>query len=276
MSKIVWDRSGERRYETGIRHVVLYPKRIITTPFGTTEGYYGPGVAWNGISSISVSSSGGEPQAIWADDGKYLNLLSSEEVSLTIEAYTYPDEFRECDGSLELVEGLAIFQRKRKEFALSFETVEGNDEKGLDYGVKLHVVYGCLAAPTERSRTTINESPEPMTMSWSVSTSPKTMSDGTNVVTMEARSSRMSSFGFRELQDILQGMDDPFGALPEGFSFPAFLPYPDGLIEAILSAEEAEEEGLTGERYSFIYDPSAGNAVMAIRDDTTRQLYYPV
>lgn len=165
MSRLVWDQEADRVYETGVRQCVLYPKT-------GANGAYAKGVAWNGITSISESPSGGEPQAIWADDIKYLNLLSPETLGLTIEAYTYPDEFAICDGSANVANGVLIGQQKRHEFAICFRTVVGNAESANDYGYKLHIIYGCLAAPAERGHNTINDSPEAMTMSWSVTTTP--------------------------------------------------------------------------------------------------------
>lgn len=166
MSKLVWDQSGQRYFETGISKGVLYP-------MSATPGSYSKGVAWNGLSSVSESPSGAEPTAIYADNIKYLNLLSVEEFAATIEAYTYPDEFAECDGSKEVVasSGVYISQQTRKQFALCYQTKLGNDQNP-ELGYKIHIIYGCLAQPTERAYETVNDSPEAMTFSWEISTTP--------------------------------------------------------------------------------------------------------
>lgn len=164
MAKLVWDKVGERFYETGVDHGVLYPI--------TDGGTYGTGVAWSGLTTVTESPSGAEATPLYADNIKYLNLLSNEDFAFTIEAYTYPDEFAECDGSVELEKGVQLQQQKRKMFGFSYRTRIGNDVDGDDLGYKLHLVYGCLAAPSERSRATVNDSPEATTMSWEVSTTP--------------------------------------------------------------------------------------------------------
>lgn len=166
---IEWDKTGERLYETGVDRVVLYP--IKDTIVDQTDPY-DAGVAWNGITAISQSASGGEPSPLWADNIKYLNLMSAEEASLSIEAYTYPDEFEDCDGSRELITGAIIGQQPRKMFGICYRTLIGNDQKQQDYGYKIHIVYGCLASPSDRSYATVNDSPEAIGFSWSVTTTP--------------------------------------------------------------------------------------------------------
>ena len=163
MSKIVWDKTGERIYETGVDHVVVYPQK---------NGAYPKGVAWNGASSIAENPSGAEPNDIWADNIKYLTLMSAEELDLSIEAYMYPDEFAELDGTAEVHAGVSIGQQTRKPFGLCYRTIEGNDEEENDYGYKLHLVYNCKASPSEKSYQTINDSPEAISFSWSVNTLP--------------------------------------------------------------------------------------------------------
>ena len=161
---ITWDDTGKRSYETGVKNCVLYLKG--------TSGAYDKGVAWNGITAITESPSGAEATALYADDIKYLNLMSNEEFGGTIEAYTYPDEFAECDGSRSLAEGISIGQQTRKQFGLCYRTTLGNDEDGNNYGYKLHLVYNCLASPSEKAYETINDSPEAITFSWEFTTTP--------------------------------------------------------------------------------------------------------
>ena len=163
MSKLVWDTTGERYYETGVKNGVLYVQ---------TGAAYPKGVAWNGLTAVTESPSGAEATPLYADDIKYLNLMSNEEFSCTIEAYTYPDEFMECDGSATLVEGVMLGQQTRSTFGLCYRTSLGNDTEGVDHGYKLHLIYGCLASPSEKAYTTINDSPEAITFSWEVNTTP--------------------------------------------------------------------------------------------------------
>ena len=164
MAELKWDNPGERYYETGVKNCILYVQ--------DAEGNYPKGVVWNGITAITESPSGAEPTPLYADDTKYLNLISNEEFGATIEAYTYPDEFAECDGTAELAEGIKLGQQPRKQFGLCYLTTLGNDLKKNDYGYKLHLVYGCTAAPSEKGYATINDSPEAITFSWEVSTTP--------------------------------------------------------------------------------------------------------
>lgn len=162
--KLVWDKTGERLYETGVSQGVLYPIQ--------TGGVYNSGTAWNGLSTVTESPSGAEPTAIYADNIKYLNLMSAEEFGGTIEAYMAPDEFAECDGSKEIAPGVFAGQQNRKMFGLSYKTLLGNDVDSNDYGYKLHLVYGCLASPSEKGYSTVNDSPEAITLSWEFSTTP--------------------------------------------------------------------------------------------------------
>ena len=163
MSKLVWDKIGERLYETGVDHGVLYPG---------VKGAYPEGFAWNGLTNVNESPSGAEATPIYADNMEYLNLISAEKFAATIEAYTYPDQFAECDGSVEAAPGVSIGQQARKSFGMSYRSMVGNDVEDTDYGYKLHLVYNGKAAPSERARNTVNESPEAVQLSWSVSTTP--------------------------------------------------------------------------------------------------------
>ena len=164
MAKLTWDNTGEHLYETGVRNGVIYPQNA--------NGTYGTGVAWNGLTGVTESPSGAEATAIYADDIKYLNLYSPEEFGATIEAYTYPDEFAECDGSASPVDGMIVGQQARKAFGFCYRTVLGNDVAGEDYGYKLHILYGCRVSPSEKAYQTINDSPEAITFSWELTTTP--------------------------------------------------------------------------------------------------------
>lgn len=166
-NKIEWDKTGERLFETGIDHGVLYPQ--------AAGGTYPKGVAWNGLTAVTESPSGAEPTPLYADNIKYLNLMSVEEFGFTIEAYMYPDEFAECNGEGSLVQGVTIGQQKRKAFGMSYRTLIGNDVDGDSHGYKLHLIYGALAAPSEMARNTVNDNPEAATMSWECSTTPVTV-----------------------------------------------------------------------------------------------------
>ena len=164
MAKLTWDDTGKKIYETGVDRGVLYP---ITT--GTT---YGTGVPWNGLTAVNESPSGAESNPQYADNIKYLDLTSAEEFSFTIEAFTYPVEFEECDGSAQLADGVIIGQQTRKMFGFSYRSLVGNDTQGTDYGYKIHLVYGCKASPSEKGRSTVNDSPEAITFSWEITTTP--------------------------------------------------------------------------------------------------------
>lgn len=165
MAALTWDSTGEHLYETGVRKGVLYL-------LDEEDGDYPEGVAWNGLTAVTESPSGAEATAIYADDIKYLNLYSTEEFGATIEAYTYPDEFGQCDGSATIATGTEIGQQARKTFGLCYRTAVGNDVAGEDFGYKLHIIYGCKASPSEKAYQTINDSPEAITFSWELSTTP--------------------------------------------------------------------------------------------------------
>lgn len=202
MSRLTWDNTGERYYETGVKQGVLYPIQ--------TDGKYSVGVAWNGLTAVTESPSGAEATALYADDIKYLNLISTEEFGATIEAYTYPDEFAECDGSAALADGIMLGQQKRKTFGLCYKTTVGNDVDGNDYGYKLHLIYGCLAAPSEKAYATINDSPEAITFSWEVSTTPVNVAGfkPTSQITIDStKIAEDKKTKLTELEDILYGKD---------------------------------------------------------------------
>lgn len=179
MARLEWDKTGEHFYETGVKQVVLYPMS------GTT---YGKGVAWNGVTSIEESPSGADFNAIYADDIKYLNIQGAEEFGATIGAYTYPDEFAECDGAATPVTGVAVGQQARKPFGLCYRTTLGNDTEGIEFGYKLHLVYGARVTPSGKSYGTINDSPEPAEMSWEMNTTPVAVSGmkPTSIITIDS------------------------------------------------------------------------------------------
>ena len=196
-----WDAVGEHLYEIGVDHGVLYP-------YDTTNNTYGKGVVWNGLTNVTQSPSGAEPTDLWADNIKYLNLRSGEDFGATIEAYTYPDEFAECDGqAIVSSTGIKIGQQPRKMFGFSYRTMIGNDTDGQDHGYKIHLVYGATASPSERSYPTINESPDAMTMSWEIATVPIAIT-GTNykpTAHIEIDSTKCDATKLGNLEQILYG-----------------------------------------------------------------------
>lgn len=206
MSKLVWDSTGDRLYETGVKNGVLYPIDEV--------GTYSKGVAWNGLTAVTESPSGAESNPLYADDIKYLDLRSVEEFGGTIEAYMYPDEFAECDGSAELVAGVKIGQQKRKVFGLCYRTTLGNDVKGDDYGYKLHIVYGAVASPSERGYTTMNDSPEAITMSWEFTTTPVSVKGFRPTAHLEIDSTKANAEKLTALEAILYGADETEARLP--------------------------------------------------------------
>lgn len=225
MAKLVWDQTGERFYETGVRNVVLYVQN--------SDGTYGEGVAWNGVTGITESPSGAEATALYADDIKYLNLISNEEFGATIEAYTYPDEFAECDGSASIATGITVGQQARKAFGLCYRTAIGSDTDGNDHGYKLHIIYGCKATPSEKAYATINDSPEAITFSWELSTTPvsfSTKSTGNAVLkptaTITIDSTQVSEANMKTLENYLYGTDAGSGTSATN----AQLPLPDTLV----------------------------------------------
>ena len=205
MSKLVWDTTGERYYETGVKKGVLYVQ---------TSGAYPKGVAWNGLTAVTESPSGAEATALYADDIKYLNLMSNEEFGATIEAYTYPDEFAACDGSAALVDGVMIGQQKRSAFGLCYRTAIGNDTDGSDYGYKLHLVYGCQAAPSEKGYATINDSPEAITFSWEVTTTPVEVTGHKPTSCITIDSTKVEPGKLAALEKVLYGDTDTEPRLP--------------------------------------------------------------
>ena len=206
MAKLTWDQTGDRLYETGVKNGVLYL-------LGET-GAYDQGVAWNGLTAVTESPSGAEATPLYADDIKYLNLISAEEFGATIEAYTYPDEFAECDGSAALVPGVMLGQQARKTFGLSYRTTLGNDVVGNDYGYKLHLIYGALAAPSEKAYATINDSPEAITFSWEVTTTPVAVNGFKPTASVTIDSTKVNAEKLAALEAVLYGSDSEEPRLP--------------------------------------------------------------
>ena len=198
MSRLVWDKTGDRLYETGVKQCVLYPQ---------VSGAYPKGVAWNGITSVTESPSGAEPSPLYADDIKYLNLMSTEEFGASIEAYMYPEEFEACDGSAEIAPGVSIGQQKRQSFGLCYRTIIGNDTESNEHGYKLHIIYGALAAPSEKAYATVNDSPEAITFSWELSTTPVNVTGGNPTASLTIDSTKVNPEKLKALEDILYGSE---------------------------------------------------------------------
>ena len=197
--KILWDQAGEKEYETGVDRGVLYPVG--------SNGAYGAGVGWNGLSTVTESPSGAEPTAIYADNIKYLNLMSAEEYAATIEAYMYPDEFAECDGSAEIANGVRIGQQARKKFGFCYRTLKGNDTVGDAYGYVIHIVYGCQASPSEKNHQTVNDSPEAVSFSWEIATTPVAVPNFKPTATIDIDSTTTDAAKLAALEAILYGTD---------------------------------------------------------------------
>lgn len=204
--RLSWHDVGTKKYETGVSNVVLFPQ--------TTGGAYGAGVAWNGVTAISESPSGAEPSPLWADNVKYLNLMSAEEFAASIEAYMSPEEFDECDGAKEIAPGVTIGQQARKAFGLCYRTVVGNDTENNEHGYKIHLIYGALAAPSEKAYSTINDSPEAMTLSWELSTTPVNVTGAKPTACLTIDSTKCDATKLKALEDILYGTEDEEARLP--------------------------------------------------------------
>lgn len=206
MTKLVWDEIGKRLYELGVKRPVLYKPN--------TEGKYVDGVAWNGFTSVNQNPSGAESTPLFANDSKYLSLTSSEEFGATIEAYTYPKEFAECDGSAELIKGVRVGQQSRKPFGLSYVTTLGNDLLKEEYGYVIHLVYGCMAAPSSRQYETINKDPEAMKLSWELTTTPVAVEGKRPTAHLEIVSTDLEKDKLKKLEDILYGTESDAARMP--------------------------------------------------------------
>lgn len=220
MAKIKWDETGEKIYETGVKNGVLY--------LPDETGAYVKGVAWNGLTAVTESPSGAESTPLYADDIKYVELFSAEEFGATLECYTYPDEFAECDGSAEPTPGVIIGQQNRKTFGLCYRTTLGNDVKGNEYGYKLHLIYGAKASPSEKSYSTINDSPEAITFSYEITTTPVNVTGYKPTASLIINSTKVKLENLQKLEDVLYGKDGG----PDSTPGPR-LPLPDEVISII-------------------------------------------
>ena len=204
MSKLKWDQSGERTYETGVSKGVLYPQ---------AAGAYPKGVAWNGLTGVTESPSGAEATPFYADNTKYINLMSAEEFGATVEAYTYPDEFAACNGEASLVDGVTIGQQKRTPFGMSYQTKVGNDQDP-EAGYKIHLIYGALAAPSEKAYATVNDSPEAITFSWELTTTPVEVEGFKPTATLVIDSTKVDAEKLAALEAVLYGSETEEARLP--------------------------------------------------------------
>lgn len=206
MAKLTWDQVGAKLYETGVSQGVLYPAKA--------EGGYNNGVAWNGLTQVSENPSGAEATPVYADNIKYLNLFSAEEFGATIEAYTYPDEFAACDGSAEIIPGATIGQQSRRQFGFCYKTKIGNDVAGDSLGYKIHVVYNCQASPSAKAYQTVNESPEAITFSWEVTTTPVAVEGYKPTATLIIDSTKVDKDKLKAIEDKLYGTEETEPTLP--------------------------------------------------------------
>ena len=260
MSKLKWDETGERLYETGLDHGILY--------IMSGNGAYSDGIAWNGLISVTESPTGAEATPLYADNIKYLNLIAAEDFGATIEAYSYPSEFRQCDGNVIPIPGVTMGQQARKTFGLCYRTKMGNDIQGDEYGYKLHLIYCALAAPSERAYQTINDSPEAITFSWTITTTPIAVPDKKPTSCISIDSTKTDPELFKLLEDLICGRDAIPGDIrhapvPE---ITPHLPSPDAVVEIIE----------TGSLYRSVYETlrdssgqpildSAGDSIQARR-----------
>ena len=215
MTKLKWDQTGEKLYETGVSNGVLY--------LTDENGKFKKATAWNGLTKVSEAPSGAETTSLYADNAKYLNLVSAEEFGFTIEAYTYPDEFAQCDGSAELATGITVGQQTRKTFGFSYKTLVGNDVKGDEFGYKLHIVYGCKASPSSKDYQSVNDSPEAMSLSWEVKTTPVPVPNMKPTATVIIDSTKITPEKLKLVEDALYGTE----------SEEAYLPTPEELIALV-------------------------------------------
>lgn len=210
MPKLTWDQTGERKYLTGVSKGVIFPY---------AEDKYGAGVAWNGLTKVSENPSGAEPTALWADNGKYLNILSAETFAATVSAYMYPDEFKKCIGEEEVVAGMSVGQQEHQMFGFSYQTIIGNDTKNTAYGYQIHVVYGCTAAASKKDYETVNDSPSAAEMSFDLSTTPVDVTGFKPTATIVFDSTKLSTTQMKAVEDALYGTAQAESKLPSPDEF---------------------------------------------------------
>lgn len=245
MSKLVWDLEVERQYETGVDHGVLYVR--------SNSGEYNNGVVWNGLTGVTQSPSGAEANAFYADNIKYLNLISAEDFGATVTAYMYPPEFAECDGTAQPAKGVFIGQQSRKTFGFVYRTIMGNAVEGENFGYKLHLIYGALATPSEKAYSTVNDSPEAIEFSWELSTTPVNVTGYKPTALLEIDSTTVEPSLLKNLEDVLFGSDSAEARLPLPDEVFEILTDKTGLISAVPGAKEeklgktadAIQEGIT-------------------------------
>lgn len=206
MSRIKWDETGKRLFETGVDRGVFFPV--------DDTGKYGAGVPWNGLTGVSENPTGAEPNPLYADNIKYLNLFSTEEFGATVEAYTYPPEFKECDGSKSIAKGVYIGQQVRRKFGFAYRTLIGNDVKGQDFGYIIHLVYGCQASPSDKGYQTVNDNPDAITFSWEFSTTPVEVEGHRPTATVEINSTECDPAKLKAFEDVLYGGENEESKLP--------------------------------------------------------------
>jgi hypothetical protein len=263
MSKLIWDADGDRLFETGVNQGVLYPQNV--------SGLYPLGVAWNGLTGVTESPSGAEPNPLYADNIKYLNLMSAEEFGATVEAYTYPDEFEACDGSAELAPGVMVGQQNRKGFGLSYKTLLGNDAEGTDHGYKLHLVYGAKASPSEKSYETVNETPDAITFSWDITTTPVAVPGMKPSASITIDSTKVDPTALAALEDILYGTagGDPRLPLPAEVAAIMGGGTHDALTVDVVPADGAEAVAVGADVVLTFNNKIAREAVVVTKDDGT-------
>lgn len=249
MARLKWDQSGERRYETGVDRGILYLR--------DETGAYDTGFAWNGLVNVTEKPSGAEPTPLYADNIKYLNLISAEEFAASVEAYTYPDEFAQCDGTAELAPGVFIGQQARTTFGLHYRTKIGTDLSP-DAGYKLHLIWGALAAPTEKAYATVNDSPEAITFSWELSTSPVEVEGFKPTASMTIDSTKVPSAALKELEDVLYGTGAIEPRLPTIDEVVALLNGGESGTQGRLATASVEEDNSTDHETQDSADEQGG------------------
>lgn len=254
MSRLVWDATGERFYETGVKNGVLYLQ---------TSGIYNRGYVWNGLTAVTEKPTGAEATALYADDVKYLNLMSNEDFEATIEAYTYPSEFAECDGSVALTTGVMIGQQARKTFGLCYRTTLGNDADGNDYGYKLHIIYGAMASPSEKGYSTINDSPEAITFSWEIKTTPVNVTGYKPTALITIDSTKVNAAKLTALENILYGTPAADARLPLPDEIASLMGGTTeySVINYLTHVSNSNSSGTTGSDYDAVLTADDGYSI---------------